>query len=213
MATKHQNHEANPFEILGEGVGQAFKKDVGVESGKEFLRQLLGLELTTSEKPSGQEPKAKGSISKGEIVFNKEDHKTTKKELSKKPAKPESRNKPAIEYSFKTEPNSEKEVRKMQERIQQISDEIHKLMKSSNALQGKFRDVGVEQRPIEAGVYHEAFFEWLLITIRNARQNVEDANSWMNTGKSKNGKKTSFGIDNGKMHQSGERTTIQNSAG
>lgn len=103
---------------------------------------------------------------------------------------------------------TQKEAAHMQQRIQDIMAELQKLVKSSKMLEVQFREVSVEQTPVQSGEYHMNFFEWMLIVIKQAREKVEDSGAWLNTVKGKRGKKqtgywemfkkhgTTFGMSN-----------------
>ncbi|HSA84188.1 MAG TPA: DUF5660 family protein [Patescibacteria group bacterium] len=73
-------------------------------------------------------------------------------------------------------------------RLNDIMAELQRLVSSSKVLQMEFADVSVQQAPQQAGEYHLNFFDWLLLTIRAARQKVEDSGAWLATSKKK-GKK------------------------
>lgn len=193
------------------------------ESGKTFLRQLLGLEISGGSKDHGAHAETSKSseqkVSSGLgiidlVVF--ENVKTEKKASKEKAPRIEA----AMNYSGEIAKSSERatraEMNEMSQSIQQIKAELQQLLSSSKVLQMEFAEVTMEQTPVEGGKYHVNFFDWMLIVIRQARQKVEDSGAWLNTmkGKGKGGKaKPDFSIANGQMHQSGERTTIQNSVG
>lgn len=197
--------------------------------GKSFIEQLLGWDLhgskqssESTEIPGMTEPLIVKDPATGAVeVFNKAKH--TPSESSSKKAvkeKPKARQEAAMDYhsEFAARPNTEKisraEVRGMYDNIEQIKMELQRLVQSSKMLQIEFGTAAVEQTPVSIGKYHVTFFEWLLIVVRTAREKVEDSGAWLSTVRGKNGKKKGgFDVTNGQMHQSGERTTIQNAAG
>jgi hypothetical protein len=73
--------------------------------------------------------------------------------------------------------------------IQEALAEIQQLIKSSKELQTEFADFAVMDAPTEVGDYDLNFFEWLILTIKQAREKVEDSGAWLSTVKGKNGKK------------------------
>lgn len=81
------------------------------------------------------------------------------------------------------------ETRELQQKIQEIMAELKKLAATSKELQSQFREVAVEQAPVNPGKYHENFMEWMLITIRTIRQRVEDSGQWLQAMSSKKDKK------------------------
>lgn len=187
------------------------------ESGKTFLRQLLGLELGGA--PKSEQAKQKQEAEKphtGGVIelFNALTHTQSaeKKPSSEKAPRIEA----AMNYSGEIRRSSERaaksETREMSQEIQAIKAELNNLLASSKVLQMEFATVSLEQAPVNAGEYHKNFLDWMLIVIRQARQKVEDSGAWLNVVKGKRGKK-GLDVTNMSMHQSGERTTIQNSAG
>jgi hypothetical protein len=227
--SKQKTHSAAVHERIGEtvnkGVHEARKataREAG-ESGKAFLKQLLGLELGSSKDKANdnhaeaKQPEKKFTTTGIEIIdIFVSGQMTTEKKASKEKAP---RIEAAMNYSGEIARSGERatksEVREMNQNIQEIKAELNKLLASSKVLQMEFAEVSMEQTPVEGGKYHMNFFDWMLIVIRQARQKVEDSGAWLNTvkGKGKGKAKTDFSIANGKMHQSGERTTIQNAAG
>lgn len=195
--------------------------DVAKSGADDFFRQLLGadLGLSSSKSPDKQVEKSSADKNKG-LVFDAKSHQGSKAELAKAKngekmgAKPERA--AAIDYHRDIVRSSERaskmEVRSIDQKIQQITIELRKLINSSKILQMEFAEVSVEQTPTNVGEYHVNFFDWMLIMIQNARAKVEDSGAWLQTvqgkGKGKKGggywgmfKKhgTSFGL-------SGERT-------
>ncbi len=191
------------------------------ESGKTFLKQLLGLELGgASQKTEKHAPKKEDEKpDTGGVVelFNALTHKqnTEKKSSGEKTPHIEA----AMNYSREIAQSSERAVKSekhtFRNEVEEIKAELQNLLASSKVLQMEFAEVAMEQAPVDAGEYHKTFFDWMLIVIRQARQKVEDSGAWLNAVKGKRSGKasTDFSIANGKMHQSGERTTIQNAAG
>ncbi len=190
------------------------------ESGKTFLKQLLGLELAGAAQKSEkhdtkkeEKPDTAGVVE----IFNALAHKQSAEK------KPSSEKAPHIEaamnYSREVAQNSERSVKSEKQafrnEVEEIKAELQNLLSSSKVLQMEFAEVAMEQAPVDAGEYHKTFFDWMLIVIRQARQKVEDSGAWLSAVKGKRSGKatTDFSVANGKMHQSGERTTIQNAAG
>jgi hypothetical protein len=227
--TKQKTHSAAVHERIGEtvnkGVQEARKATIGEaqESGKAFLKQLLGLEIGGGKQAKSEQPEAKQekkTTTTGiEIIDIFVAGKMTAEKKTSKEKAP--RIEAAMNYSGEIARSGERaskaEVREMNQNIQEIKAELNKLLASSKVLQMEFAEVSMEQTPVDSGKYHMNFFDWMLIVIRQARQKVEDSGAWLNTmkgkGKGRGKAKTDFSIANGKMHQSGERTTIQNAAG
>lgn len=136
------------------------------------------------------------------------------KELNLKKLKEEQEKKkditPGINYASDIVHSQERvvsqESREIKAQIQQIIGELKKLVESSEELRVEFREITVEQRVTKPGKYHQSFFEWMLVTIRQARTKVEDSKAWLSMFKSKKAKKeywsmfkkhgTTFGLSN-----------------
>ncbi|MGH7202820.1 MAG: DUF5660 family protein [Candidatus Levyibacteriota bacterium] len=208
---------------LGNYVTKGAKSEAEL-SGKAFLQQLLGLNLESKAQPKEADHHAQKETPKSANdpveIFNFLLHKSTSTEKPKvhaeKTAKVD-RREAHINYSREIVDSgksaSKGEVREMNSNIQQIKQELAKLVASSESLKLKFADIGVDTSTPTVGKYQQNFLEWMLIVIRQARQKVEDSGAWLNAVKGKGGKKGTYDVTNGKMHQAGERTTIMNSAG
>lgn len=136
------------------------------------------------------------------------------KELNLKKLKEEQEKKkditPGINYAAEIVHAQERVVsqenQETKAQIQQIIVELKKLVESSEELRTEFREITVEQRVAKPGKYHQSFFEWMLVTIRQARTKVEDSKAWLSMFKSKKAKKeywsmfkkhgTTFGLSN-----------------
>ncbi|MDO8620823.1 MAG: DUF5660 domain-containing protein [Candidatus Levybacteria bacterium] len=136
------------------------------------------------------------------------------KELNLKKLKEEQEKKkditPGINYTAEIVHAQERVVsqenQETKAQIQQIIVELKKLVESSEELRTEFREITVEQRVAKPGKYHQSFFEWMLVTIRQARAKVEDSKAWLSMFKSKKAKKeywsmfkkhgTTFGLSN-----------------
>lgn len=91
--------------------------------------------------------------------------------------------------------------------IQEIIEELKRLVSSSKELENQFKNVAVlNMTAIKTGKYQMNFFKWVLITVRQARIKVEDSGAWLAMFKRKKGQKqywamfkkhgTSFGMSN-----------------
>lgn len=158
------------------------------ESGKTFLKQLLGLEIGGASKKS-EHAKPKQEEAKpytGGIVelFNAAMH-TEKKTSNEKSSHVEAAMNHSRDVIKSSERASKGEVREIKQNIQEIKAELNKLLASSKVLEMEFAEVSMEQAPVDAGEYHKTFFDWMLLVIRQARHKVEDSGAWLNTVKGK----------------------------
>lgn len=166
----------NPYETRNDVVSQI--KDTAKEELQQdwriAMRQMLGIE--SSEKPEG----AFGDLSEGqEIIFTKKERKVNVE--------------PGIDYVSEII-HAETRITKKQEanleaKIEEITIELRKLSESSKQLQVEFKDITVATLPVKPGKYHLNFFEWMLITIKNARMRIEDSAAWVSVVSGKKNKK------------------------
>lgn len=172
----------NPFQNLEEAknIPQALKEEVKLDIRTAWEQMFgLGVYKTSGEMVEGQEI---------DLVLRKE----------RKVAKPEKRVEAGIDYISEVL-HGEKRISRheqlaLNQRIDQLIEELRKLAKSSKTLEVQFKEVVVEQRPVAAGKYHINFFEWMLSMIRAARIKVEESGSWLATIAGKGKKKDYWGL-------------------
>lgn len=182
----------NPLEAV-QGYGTDVVKSVAKTTTDELdniFADMIGLGTTTESSKENQPHK-------GEVeVFN------SQAQNAEKPSYMEARG--HIDYHGEMMKSSEKasrsETRELSQQINEIIAELQKLISSSKVLQMEFAEVAVEQAPTSVGEYHLNFFEWMLLTIRQAREKVDDSGAWLGTVKGKNGKKGSGYWDMFKKH-------------
>ncbi len=205
--TGYSQRAANPIETAtGPGRAYAGEKSKSVKDqvanqfdgiGDDFLSQLLGYDY----KEPSKKMQSQGEMQPGEAIDlrafsvkaemkaqfpNYSDISSYSETYEKTENKPEIL--AGIDYRreilYGTERLTKKEAAELQQRVQQILDELSKLISASVMLQAEF-SVTVERAPEKAGTYHVNFFEWLLTWIRNLRTKTEEAGSWLSVMKSK----------------------------
>lgn len=202
----------NPYET-NEDVVSKLKTTVKDELSRDWkiaMAQMLGIkdearEMVQDDMYFGTKegPVSAGDLNEGvEIIFPKKE-KTVNIE-------------PGIDYlreivHAETRINR-KEQTQLEAKIQEIVIELKKLSQSSKELELEFKDITVATLPTTPGKYHLNFFEWMLITIQNARMRVEDSAAWVNVIAGKKGKKDYWSL--AKAHGtsfslSGERVVAQ----
>jgi len=163
-----------PREMVKQTVGESKKMASG------FIEQLLGIN---------------GFKSSGEMTPGQEIDLSVKRE---KKEKVEKRVEAGIDYISEIlhgeKRISRHEQAELNQRIDQLLGELHKLAQSSKSLEVEFKQVVVEQRPVMAGKYHVNFFEWLLSVVRAARIKVEESSSWLGAISGKKSKKDYWGM-------------------
>ncbi len=70
-------------------------------------------------------------------------------------------------------------------KIDEILLELKRLANSTSEMRVVHREMAVEARPEQVGIYHLNFYEFLLTVIRSARQKMEESESWQAMFKSK----------------------------
>ena len=185
----------NPYEA-GDKFVSKIKETAKDEFSKDWriaMSQMLGVENLASRKEKS------GDLREGEeIVFAKE----KKVEIE-------------AAYDYKGEvlhfeqKGAQKENYEIRVKIDEIKIELVKLAKSSKELEITFKNVTLEQQPINPGKYHLNFFEWMLVTIQNTRMRVEDSAAWLGVVSGKKNRKDYWSLS--KKHGtsfslSGERT-------
>lgn len=197
------NIDQNPIEAIrdiGASVVESAKNDLARGLVTDLWDQMLGTEIG-KENTTRQ---TSGDLKEGQEIT-----------LKKRPKK-EDKN-PQVEAGWDYTGEilhaekriSQTENRELSARVSEIMIELRKLTSSSKELEAVFREITVEQKPVNPGKYHLNFFEWMLSTIKSARMKIEDSKNWASLFASKKGKKeywslfkkhgTSFGL-------SGERT-------
>ena len=166
----------NPYEAGNDVIGQL--KDTARQELQDdwriAMRQMLGVESSDKLK------EVSGDLNEGqEIVFTK---KKTRLNVE-----------PGIDYVSEII-HAETRITKKQEaqleaKIEEIIIELKKLSESSKELRAEFRDVTVTNLPVKPGKYHLNFFEWMLVTIKNARMRIEDSAAWVSVVSGKKNKK------------------------
>lgn len=170
--------DRNPVEAItniGSGVVRSL--------GNDLRKQLLGESLpeTTNKHDMGDLQEGQ-ELDLADLNQKKESH--GKVDLE-----------PGIDYRREILHGSERiknqETQVLARQIESIVIELKRLAASSKELEIEFKDVVVEERIVKPGKYHQSFFEWMLIMIRNARIRVEDASAWLSVMHGKKNKRQS----------------------
>jgi hypothetical protein len=213
------NIDQNPIEAvrdtfmsLGSSVVDSVKNDLGKGIVEDVLEQTLSWDKMLGTDVAERAKKTtSGDLVQGqEISLNK-------KKVDQKAEKPQQEKRPHIEAGWDYTGEiihserrfAQTENRELSAKISEIIIELKRLTKSSKELEVTFKEITVEQKPVNPGKYHLNFFTWMLATIRSARMKVEDSKNWASLFSAKKVKKeywslfkkhgTSFGL-------SGERT-------
>lgn len=198
---KRQHKSINPIESLediGSGVKSTVVNDVLKAGAKDFFSQLLPDIYGSSRSRSTELHQQENEPNSVEIFSSstKNSHEMKVRKSPEIKKKPEAKG--AIDYHNDIlkvgKEASSREVQKVDNQIREIMVEIKKLVTSSKALQMEFAEVAIEKTNPNVGEYHINFFEWILSAIKIARKRVDESGAWLNTMKSKNGKKGYWGM-------------------
>jgi hypothetical protein len=190
-----------PFESLaevGSEIASSFKKDLVIDGVSDSLKQLSG--------KSEHENNKKG----GELYEGEEIDLRTQNSSEHAPKPKHADVAPGLDYVRDILKVGEKQVsrenREIQQAVEQIMDEIKRLIETSTVLQAEFGYASVDAKPVEVGKYHINFFEWMLNVIKEARLKIEDSGAWLAAMGGKKNKRnywamfkkhgTSFGMSN-----------------
>lgn len=150
----------------GAGVANSFKRffektsetavEQLAEARKDAQMQVLGLE---NELQEGDEVSIGQRIDEEPKVISAE-HQAYSRELNTAPARAE-----------------HEDRQQLKEQIEMVRIEIKKLKDASAEMDVVFREIAVQQTPEKPGKYHLNFYEWVFITIQNARRKMEEVNT------------------------------------
>jgi archaellum component FlaC len=190
---KTKYFDKNPIEAAlrdaVDDVVTTVKDDILEESVTSAWSQLLGGKSKDSGENAGSEEMAmSGDLTDGQEIELVKKQKQVEKQVARLTN---------IEagYDYKNEilHFEQKESRENQNqtssRIQEVLIEIKQLSKSVKELEIEVKDVSMDVVPVNAGKYHESFFDYLLTVIRNAKIRVENSANWLNVLSGKKDKK------------------------
>lgn len=199
---KPQLIDANPIEAVRDfsgAVRETVKQDVARKGSEDFIKQLLGKELSQS--------------SHGDLVEGQELVLSGQQESQENTTVRKADLDPAINYHreirFSSERGTSRERSELNAKIDQILVELDQLIDSSSELEARFEQMAVETKPVEPGTYHLNFFDWVINLIQTTRQQIEDSGSWLQALSGKKQKQnywsmfkkhgTSFGMSSERM--------------
>lgn len=186
--SKTQPRRVQGFESIRE-FGDDVKEQIDVKSSwDEVWSEVFGVKKKSSEKTSQPDFTVTDPVTGEQSIFDIKAHKAQKSEsrhAEKAPLRKEAAIDHHNDFVRSYERASKQETHEIKQRLQEIMAELQRLVSSSKVLQMEFADVTVNQAPQQAGEYHLNFFDWLLLTIRAARQKVEDSGAWLATNKKK----------------------------
>ncbi len=131
--------------------------------------------------------------------------------VEKKQAKPKAEVLGGIDYRREVvqgvQMRRSREQQEMDQKLQEIMNELKRLVKSSTTISNEYAALTVEQGPQQVGSYHLNFFDFMLSVITNARRKVEDSGAWLAISKKKNSYQQKASTLGTKFTLSQERST------
>lgn len=127
-----------------------------LEARKDAQSQILGLEKELKE---GDEAPLEANEAQEKPRISAE-HQAYFREIMTAPARKE-----------------REETQQLKAQIEEIRIEIKKLKDASSEMEMVFKEISVQETPEKPGKYHLTFYEWVFITIRNARQKMEEVST------------------------------------
>jgi len=212
--TQLRNFDKNFIEAgrdITNGVVDSVKKDLLQQGVNTAWKRFLG-DFSDMNSKDTQNGVKEGPVASGDLREGEELDLVIKTEWAKV--------EPALNYmdSYRNdvlhfeERGTREENRELKAKIEEIKTELIKLSESSSELEVEFKDIAIQTLPQNPGKYHLNFFEWVLVTIRNARMRIEDSAAWVSVVSGKKNKKNYWNL--AKQHGtsfslSGERVVAQ----
>lgn len=163
------------------------------EAKDDLFSQLLGVgKFEKTDQPTENDevkPYQKFTLYDSDRKAIKADTKPETPKVERKPAIAA-----AIDYHAEivqgSERASRKENREIQMQIQEIMQELQRLISSSDKIiQMEYGSYQVSSAPKAVGTFHTNFLAWMLSVVRDARKKVEDAGAWLAVAKGKGNKR------------------------
>lgn len=201
---------------LGGGIKSSIVDTLGIGGLGEAWTELVGSTLGTVKPQTETSPEASkkqdGPLTlkdpvTGEIqVFSSAEHKG-QGAPRRTPEKPQSRQEAAMHYSSDIKSNGEKALRKEHkseaEQVQELKMQLNQIAKSSEQ-RTKIAPITLNQDTRRVGKSDIGFLQ---LAVRSIKEKPEDANSWLNVTKKKNGSKKATTDITSKHQNAGEIAT------
>lgn len=182
------------------------------EATQEWKNLLTSTPNTAKEQITGNQSKTKELINGEEIMLSPAEEEENVVEKN-----PNHERYVTREIDSQQIESIKREEKMNENQIEEIKDAIKELIQSTEEMENAFKevanDVTVSDTPKEPGKYHVGFFEWVLTTIKQARQRIENGNNWLNAFANKKQQKGYWGgkVKKGgfiNVHMSSERSAV-----
>lgn len=182
---QRQLRKANVLESLKDIGGNTTKtltNDLLKETGKDFLKQLLGQRISQQRNYSGEVPMGESLEMDRVLSGQQEKEQKLKKQLS-------------FERGLRQEEESLIERRSQELRVQlnALMQELQAVAKATPALAEEIK-VAAVQAPANPGIYHIVFFEKIIEFVRDFKKNIESASTWLHSANTRAQKKNFWGM-------------------
>lgn len=178
---QYKNTYTNPFEAfedLGKGIADQATSQFS-EGAKSAVNQLIfGVEKSQKQESSGD-------LQPGQVL----DLKTKQQQEQQKQIEKQAKNiEPGINYVREIlhsgEQNAIKNTEELQKDIQNLILEIKSLAGATSALEKQVTEATSGQI-VSPGRYHKNYFRFVISVIRDARQKIDSAGTWLSAMKGK----------------------------
>lgn len=176
--------KANVLESLkdiGSGTTNSLKNDLLKETGKDFLKQLLGQRANQQKNYSGEFRNGESLEMDRVLSGEREKQEKLQKQLS-------------FERRLREEEQAltTRRGQELRMQLQALVQELKAVAQVTPKLAEEI-EIAVEQAPNNPGVYHIFFFERILLFVKDYKKNIESASTWLHSANSRAQKKSFWG--------------------
>lgn len=174
------------FKDISSNTTNVIKNDLLKETGKDFLKQLLGQRMAAQKNYSGEVGRGESLEMDSVYSGQREEHEKLQKQLS-------------FERRLREEEQAliSRKGNELKMQLNAIIQELVAVAKATPQLTEEL-EIAAAQAPANPGVYHLFFFEKILLFVKDYKRNIESASSWLHTTNSRAQKKSFWGQYKGK---------------
>jgi len=169
------------FKDIGSGTANTLKNDLLKETGRDFLKQLLGQRAAQQKNYSGEVSQGQSLEMDKVLSGQQEKEEGLKRQIS-------------FERRLREEENSlnSQKSQELRYQLKAIMQELQAIAQATPALMQEVQ-IAAAQAPANPGIYHVFFFERIIQFIKDYKKNVESASTWLHAANSRAQKKSFWG--------------------
>lgn len=174
------------FKDIGASTTNTLKNDLLKETGKDFLKQLLGQRMAQQKNYSGEVQRGESLEMDRVYSGQQEEHEKLQKQLS-------------FERRLREEEQAlvSRKGQELKMQLNAILQEVMNVAKITPQLADEL-EIAAAQAPANPGIYHLFFFEKILLFVKDYKRNIESASSWLHSANTRAQKKSFWGQYKGK---------------